>query len=69
MYHSKRTDYEKAEKYLTEMGLQLPDLPHTHILNVETFLSSLVEAYESIGSEIDISQVNPRHEVSDAVKN
>ncbi|UQZ32742.1 hypothetical protein C2I18_03720 [Paenibacillus sp. PK3_47] len=37
-------------------------------MSLESFFTLLVEAYESWGSEIDISDVNPKYEASDAVK-
>ena len=65
---SNQTVFDREIIYLTEKGLQLPDLSPANIVNGETFLTLLVEAYESLGHEIDISKVNPDYEVSDAVK-
>ena len=62
------TAFEKNVHYLRQRGLELPDLPSDSSMSLETFLSLLVEAYESLGSEIDISKVNPKYEASDAVK-
>jgi hypothetical protein len=64
----KETVFENDIKYLSGKGIQLPDLPPNSTIMEETFLSLLTETYESLGTEIDISKVNPRNESSDAIK-
>lgn len=64
----KATAFEKDVEYLRQKGLNLPDVAADSGMKLEIFLSLLVEAYESLGSEIDISKVNPKYEASDTVK-
>ena len=64
----KTTVFQKDVEYLRQRGLELPELLPDSSMGMELYLSLLVETYESLGSEIDISKVNPRYEVSDAVK-
>lgn len=64
----KTTAFEKDIDYLRQKGLELPDLSPDSSMRLEPFFSLLVEAYESLGSEIDISEVNPKYKASDAVK-
>lgn len=64
----KATAFEKNAVYLRQRGLELPELPPDSSMSEETFLSLLVETYETLGAEIDISMVNPRYEASDAIK-
>ena len=65
---AKPTAFEKNIEYISGKGLNLPDLSPNSSLKSETFLSLLVETYESLGIEIDISKVNSRSETSDTVK-
>lgn len=63
----KQTAFDKDIIYLNEKGIHLPKLPPNSAVTAETFLSLLVETYEAIGGEIDISNVNPRSAFSDDV--
>lgn len=62
------TAFEKNIEYLTEKGIMLPELSPDSTLTYETFSSLLVETYEALGTEIDISKVNPRNENSVSLK-
>lgn len=62
------TAFEKNIEYLTEKGIILPELSPDSTLTYETFSSLLVETYEALGAEIDISKVNPRSENSVSLK-
>lgn len=64
----KPTAFEMDIEYLRGKGLKLPELSSQSSLKVETFLSLLVETYESLGHKIYISKVNPRNKANDAVK-
>jgi hypothetical protein len=63
----KESVFEKGKLYLKERVIKLPELPSNSSVVTETFLSLLVEAYEVIGEENDVSKVNPDSEYSDAV--
>lgn len=63
-----QTAFEKNINYLANLGLELPDLAPSDSLSKETFLSLLIAAYESLGTEMDISKVNPENNNSNAVK-
>lgn len=64
----KQTAFENDMEYLSAKGLHLPDLPPNSTIVLETLLSLLIETYESLGAEVDITKVNPMNESSDAVK-
>lgn len=64
----KSTAFEKDLAYLIAQGVELPELSADSPLELETFLSLLVETYEALGGEIDLSLMNPRNEASDVVK-
>lgn len=63
----KETVFEKDKLYLKDKGIKLLELPSDSSVITETFLSLLVEAYEVLGEEIDISKVNPNSVYNDAV--
>lgn len=62
------TLFDKNILYLNEKGIELPQIEADAEISTELYLSLLVELYEAIGGEIDISKVNPRSTQSDAVK-
>ncbi|WP_078551628.1 C39 family peptidase [Bacillus alkalicellulosilyticus] len=64
----KLTAFQKDIEYLRGEGVKLPDLePDSHI-DIDTLASVLVEIYEALGGEFDISMLNPKMEASDSVK-
>jgi hypothetical protein len=64
----KETAYEMNITYLRQKGMQLSDeLSANSIVTIDVFLSLLVEAYESLGEEIDISKSNPNTKSSDTI--
>lgn len=64
----KLTTFELDSAYLSEQGVELPELSPTSPLKLEEFLTLLVETYEAMGGEIDLSLMNPRNETSDVIK-
>jgi hypothetical protein len=54
--------------YLTEKGIVLPNLQPNSAISLEQFLVLMTKAYEGLGTEIDISKVNPRYEDGEAIK-
>lgn len=64
----KQTVFDTDIIYLSEKGIELPDVAPDKEITTEVFLSLMVEMYEAIGGEIDISKVNPRSTQSDVVK-
>lgn len=64
----KQTVFDTDIIYLSEKGIELPDVAPDKEITTEVFLSLMVKMYEAIGGEIDISKVNPRSTRSDVVK-
>ena len=62
------TAFDKDVEYLKGKGLNLPNLSSDTTLEMEQFLSLLVETYEALGPNIDISRFNPRSEYSNELK-
>lgn len=64
----KQTAFDQGILYLSEKGIELPDVTSDKEISTEEFLSLMVKLYEAIGGEIDISKVNPRSSRNDVLK-